>query len=534
MKLKVILILIVTQIINEGFCESGRFTVVGSQLLRFRQKYSASVEYSGYNDERELEINLSATNSDFKLSKQMTLSDSGIENVDFNVSNVGIFPIFVNKKFNNHHMKSFEQLKGQPKGDYVLSIKSGNFEASRKLYMSRKKASIFIQTDKAVYKPSDLVRFRVLILDADTKPLKGLSKVKVFITDGADNTVKEFDEDVRFTKGVYQDKLKLSESPVKGEWKINVEVNGEKNSKSFDVAEYVLPKFELSIETAPDVTLKDEKIRATVKAMYTFGKAVQGSANIKASVDGKELISKDIEVDGKSSITFDMNDELDLKDGSRDYSVKFDATLKEEMTGKTVKATPSIVKVHSAPYKVDLQCKNEIKPGLPYKITAFIRNHNRNLPVMNDKNNPVTFFVQYYLGDLKDEDKNEELDETDNDNDQEESISNENEENDKSEDSNEESDENSGEESDEENDDSNEESDEENDDSNEESNEENDDSNEESEQSEEKDDGGQEIDEGQEIENGKFKFEVYINNGIAEINIKVPSNVAKLDIQVIF
>lgn len=44
-----------------------------------------------------------------------------------------------------------------------------------------KNQSVFIQTDKAMYKPGDKVKFRVLVLDSGTKPAT-VSNMNVFIT----------------------------------------------------------------------------------------------------------------------------------------------------------------------------------------------------------------------------------------------------------------------------------------------------------------------------------------------------------------
>ena len=69
--------------------------------------------------------------------------------------------------------------------------------------MNSKQFSTFIQTDKSVYKPSDLIKFRILVLNAETKPFENIKNIEVFVTDGADNRVKQFDN-VVFAKGVYQ------------------------------------------------------------------------------------------------------------------------------------------------------------------------------------------------------------------------------------------------------------------------------------------------------------------------------------------
>ena len=39
--------------------------------------------------------------------------------------------------------------------------------------------------------------------------------------------------------------LELSDRPVLGNWNISLEVNGQTFSKTFQVAEYILPKFQV-------------------------------------------------------------------------------------------------------------------------------------------------------------------------------------------------------------------------------------------------------------------------------------------------
>lgn len=195
----------------------------------------------------------------------------------------------------------------------MLEVKSGKFLKSQKHYFNFKKSSIFIQTDKPVYKPSDLGRFRVLILDEDTKPLQNLSNVQIFITDGNNHCAKQFDE-IKFYKGVYQNELNLTDSTVLGKWKVEVKVNGEENFKTFEVAEYVLPQLEVIIDTKADIYLKDEIISATIMTNHQFGNAAKGKVSVTATVKhvgysrGKNNISvsKTFEIDGKNTVEFDI------------------------------------------------------------------------------------------------------------------------------------------------------------------------------------------------------------------------------------
>lgn len=87
----------------------------------------------------------------------------------------------------------------------------------------------------------------------------------MFYQDGEGNRVKQWNR-VLTTKGVFSDELQLSENPVLGDWNITVNVLDQVFHKSFQVAEYVLPKFEVSIDVPKHATFKDSKVIATVRS----------------------------------------------------------------------------------------------------------------------------------------------------------------------------------------------------------------------------------------------------------------------------
>lgn len=287
------------------------------------------------------------------------------------------------------------------------SLTGKRFEKVVQLDVNRKKHSVFVQTDKSMYKPSDKVQFRVLLLDASMKPFES-QEVRVSISDGGDNRVKQF-EGVKFIKGVYQNELLLSDSPVLGKWKVHVGLNGSaETTKEFEVAEYTLPKFEVSIDANPDANFNDGKIRATVRAKYTFGKIAKGNATVTATVkslrswSSKKIkkVSKTVDVNGKKPIEFDIADELGLIGKKNERTVELHATFLEELTGKEQTATAT-VKIHITPHKIKVTTSSEkVKPGLPFVATAFVQNHDKGAPV-TDKINPVTFSIKYYSDNLK-------------------------------------------------------------------------------------------------------------------------------------
>ena len=268
------------------------------------------------------------------------------------------------------------------------------FKMVSRLNLNLKKCSVFVQTDKSIYKPADKVQFRVLVLSDQLKPFEN-KKVDVFITDGADNRVKQFN-DVTLTKGVFQGELQLSDSPVLGKWNIYVNTGAteESTEKEFEVAEYTLPKFEVTIDAHPDANMKDGKVHATILAKYTFGKIAKGYATVTAGSLNSLKFSKFVEVNGKKPIEFDILKELRIIDDNQERIIKLHVTFKEELTQRVQNATAE-VKIHKTPHNLQLEIsKKKFKPELPLVATAIIKTHD-GAPV-TDTTNPIEFTIKYY------------------------------------------------------------------------------------------------------------------------------------------
>lgn len=175
-------------------------------------------------------------------------------------------------------------------GEYTIvaeGVSGITFTNESTINLHEKIQTVLVQTDKAMYKPGDKVNFRILVLDLNLKPATIRGDMKVFITvsktrnnreklllmlrfsktlqDSSNNRIKQW-LNTTTTKGVFTGELQLSDFPNLGEWNINVEANGENKKKSFEIAEYVLPKYEVTIDTDKDVTFKDGQIRVTVRA----------------------------------------------------------------------------------------------------------------------------------------------------------------------------------------------------------------------------------------------------------------------------
>uniref|UniRef100_A0A034VPF6 CD109 antigen n=1 Tax=Bactrocera dorsalis TaxID=27457 RepID=A0A034VPF6_BACDO len=348
---------------------AGHYSVIGPGTIRSKFKYNVAV--SVHKAEVPTKIDVSIMGPSYNETKTVELQPMSTENVEFDVP----------------------QLQD---GAYSLVAKGVSgliFENSTKLNYADYKPATFIQTDKATYKPGDLVQFRVLFLDANTRPAKIEQPISILINDGARNRIKQL-QDVKLTKGVYTGEFQLSEQPVLGDWNIDVVIEGQSPvSKSFEVAKYVLPKFEVSIETAKDVAIPDGVIKVTVRSKYTYGKSVEGTATVSIKplyhhygMNIQPEATKMVYVDGKGHVEFDLSKDLSIG-SERTYvpPLKVFATMKEKLTGNTQNATATI-NLHSERYRIEgVNVPTNYQPYKPTKITVVVKNVDGS-PVSDTKN----------------------------------------------------------------------------------------------------------------------------------------------------
>uniref|UniRef100_A0A8C6Y3Q5 CD109 antigen n=1 Tax=Naja naja TaxID=35670 RepID=A0A8C6Y3Q5_NAJNA len=96
------------------------------------------------------------------------------------------------------------------------------FSNRTSLLFARKSFSVFIQTDKAMYKPGQDVKIRVVTLYSDLKPYN--TPVNIYIRDPQRNLIQQWlTQNGKLGKIAKQ--FKLSKHPLLGDWSIEVQVN---------------------------------------------------------------------------------------------------------------------------------------------------------------------------------------------------------------------------------------------------------------------------------------------------------------------
>ncbi|XP_073826161.1 CD109 antigen-like [Musca autumnalis] len=268
------------------------------------------------------------------------------------------------------------------------------FKESYKLLYKNEEPKLYVQTDKATYKPGDLVQYRIMALDRNLRPAKLHKPLNLVLSDDASNQIKQI-KNLQFNKGVHRGQFQLSEQPVLGEWHFKITTEGQgyqnKTSKSFKVAKYVLPKFSVKIETDPEIGLMDKQIKVTVLSKYTYGQPVKGSLKIIAKLKKNSKIlatsEKSMDINGKTDVTFSFMEDFNLSDKSdyNDWQINIEAIMTEAFTDIHQTATTEVKLRRSRYIITPLDWKSrEYELNKPFEIKALIKDL-KGRPVINAK-----------------------------------------------------------------------------------------------------------------------------------------------------
>ncbi|NWY51151.1 A2ML1 protein, partial [Chionis minor] len=252
--------------------------------------------------------------------------------------------------------------------DLHISIQGNSLDVSekKKVMLRALEPAIFIQTDKAVYKPGQRVKFRIVSLDKDFTP----SNKK----DPVGNRIAQWQE-VSPRQGIVDLSLPLAVEPALGTYIIEVE----NKRHYFSVEEYVLPKFEMTIDL-PDVVLeKDEKIQMKICGRYTYGKPVQGKVQASLCLHFRDLWIPYIHGRSQDCLEFSGQTEkkgcfstevllpaFNLTNPMTQKQFQVQASLVEDGTGLEQKSTKSC-EVLPEIFTITFENTDDFyKPGIPY------------------------------------------------------------------------------------------------------------------------------------------------------------------------
>ncbi|NXI92519.1 A2ML1 protein, partial [Psophia crepitans] len=225
----------------------------------------------------------------------------------------------------------------------VITVLEANseFQKKQKVLIRHADKKTFIQTDKPVYKPGQIVKLRIVTLDQKFIASNETHRL-VELKDPKGNQIAQW-RNVTPLGGIADLSFPLAaEAPV-GEYTIKTP----ERTHTFRVEEYVLPKFSVSIQMPQVVTIVEENIHLHVCGMYTYGKPVLGSVKVvvcrkhirynRKSSKAKHSICKDYTGETNKNGCFDTEVNIKIyhqkRSDSYDFNLEAVAFLKESGTG---------------------------------------------------------------------------------------------------------------------------------------------------------------------------------------------------------
>nr|XP_045625235.1 murinoglobulin-2-like isoform X1 [Procambarus clarkii] len=238
------------------------------------------------------------------------------------------------------------------------------------LSLTTYRSNTYIQTDKYLYKPGQNVKFRLLsvtgvFLNVSTDPYP-----EVWVETPARTRIAQW-KNVNNTAGLLHLDFDLADEPEKGLYTIYVETpHRERQSVTFEVEDFVLPRFEVTVKPPSYILASDQTFTFTVCAKYTFGQAVKG--NLSLTVDNSE--SNDCRAKVTENVTISGCREVELTSAQMKiidcnvYSLKASAVVTEEGTGVEITHDASVSISRTAIKFKTIYKDTYMKPNLPYTL----------------------------------------------------------------------------------------------------------------------------------------------------------------------
>ena len=281
-------------------------------------------------------------------------------------------------------------------GPYEIEVKGQGFRDLAQVRVVDTKA-LFLETDKPIYKPGQNMHIRVLMLDPELKPLEDNATVEVQDAKG----IKVFKQQAEADDfGMANLEMPLSTEPNLGVWKLTARSGDQTTQLDVRVEEYVLPKYEVTVETAKDWVLANEPVKGTVSAEYSFGKPVRGEAEIVASRYvgvWEEFATFTREINGSGSFELPAVQYVSGVPASGGQgNLTLEVTVREKSTGYT-ETTTRLLTVAESPLKLQvIPGSSAFKPSLPFPL-LIVTETPGNEPIESR----VTVHVDYLDGELQ-------------------------------------------------------------------------------------------------------------------------------------
>lgn len=246
-----------------------------------------------------------------------------------------------------------------------------------------KRPIILIQSDKPAYNLGDEIKFRIFVLSQKLVPFDKIDEMNVVIFDGAQKIVKELNHLETSEFGFYEDSTKIPETSKLGKWKIQVEVNGRKISKSFDVEKLDKNSLQANLITDDEVALINQKINFGINVKHPIDKFFFGTAKMSFSRGNmknvKKRLIKTLKLTNQyTTVELDIEDDLKISTIGSDMDLNFDIEI-IDYTGKLKTLISKTIVLKNNNHKILAFGKNYFIPGIEYPLKIEVRKLNGQL-----------------------------------------------------------------------------------------------------------------------------------------------------------
>jgi len=176
--------------------------------------------------------------------------------------------------------------------------------------------SILLTTDKPLYQPGQVIHLRSLALKKPDLLPAGATDMTLEVEDSKGNKV--FKKAVKTDKfGVSSADFQLASEVNEGAYKIRTLFGDNAQEKTVTVQRYVLPKFNIVLDTDKKFYQPGQSLKGTVQADYFFGKPVAGGTVVVTLSKFDAQFEKFAELKGKT----DENGHYEFETTLPDYFV---------------------------------------------------------------------------------------------------------------------------------------------------------------------------------------------------------------------
>jgi CD109 antigen len=238
-----------------------------------------------------------------------------------------------------------------------------------------------------MFRRNELVRYRVLVVDAETRPIRVERNLTMSIYD-AGQTLVLLKANQSALHGVYRGSFRVGMEDKVGVWTIEANFKGKQIRKSIEIADFVAPRFQVALSVPSKISPNTTQFLVSVDAKYTFGRPVRGTVTISLtpvffSPDGwpelGEVLTGSDVINGRFLFPFEM-DKFGDTESNVFNAVMVQASVEERTTGVIVRSYDKTIQIdpvkQASKYKIVVSSFKFYLPGAEYLLSVQVATNN--------------------------------------------------------------------------------------------------------------------------------------------------------------